>query len=391
VFAFEVCTRYRTGMSAAANRWDQLDHIRALAAFLVFTWHFTHGSEGTPSAFEGAPMLPLAAFFDEGHVGVALFMCLSGYLFAKLLDGKVISYPRFIAARLVRLLPLLGFVMVVGFVLHLREGGAATEYLVRMAKGLVRPSWPNGGWSITVELHFYAILPLLLALRRRYPMALPVFLVIAIALRTAIYARNESIQFFAYWTIIGRIDQFLLGIMFYDCRRWLKGQHLIAGSVLAAFALVYYLFDQAGGFYKLGGVYPSPSPLWIVLPTIEAICCSVMIAWYDTSFAFRNVVARFAARLGFYSYGIYLLHFYFYAGLSAFIDENLIPLDNFYVGWAVALPCFVLMMIPAWLAYVIIEKPCQRLRPGYVIRSERRERNDVSPPSLEPVRGSSQP
>lgn len=100
-------------MGTAQNRWGQLDQIRALAAFLVFTWHFTHAGKGHPVPFDVTPAFPFAALFDEGHVGVALFMCLSGYLFARLLDGRTINYLSFLAARLVRLLPLLLFVMAV--------------------------------------------------------------------------------------------------------------------------------------------------------------------------------------------------------------------------------------------------------------------------------------
>ena len=62
-----------------------LDHIRALAAYIVFSWHFVHVHDGhlgdSPSIF------PLS-LLTEGHTGVALFMTLSGYLFTKLLDGK---------------------------------------------------------------------------------------------------------------------------------------------------------------------------------------------------------------------------------------------------------------------------------------------------------------
>ena len=56
-----------------------LDHVRALAAFIVIAWHFIHGASGYPVPFEGAPRIIPLAIFDEGHTGVALFMCLSGF------------------------------------------------------------------------------------------------------------------------------------------------------------------------------------------------------------------------------------------------------------------------------------------------------------------------
>ena len=54
---------------------------------MVFAWHFTHAG-GYPVPLEYSPNAFPLAIFDEGHTGVALFMTLSGYLFAKLLDGK---------------------------------------------------------------------------------------------------------------------------------------------------------------------------------------------------------------------------------------------------------------------------------------------------------------
>lgn len=82
--------------SSSGEHYIALDHIRALAAFIVFTWHFIHATDGYPVSFEYVPALPPFSILDEGHTGVALFMTLSGYLFAKLFDGKSIDYWAFI-------------------------------------------------------------------------------------------------------------------------------------------------------------------------------------------------------------------------------------------------------------------------------------------------------
>ena len=71
---------------------------------MVVTWHFMHAATGFPVPNGTAPEL---AFLDEGHAGVSLFMTLSGFLFAKLLDGKSIAPLPFLWNRLLRLAPLM--------------------------------------------------------------------------------------------------------------------------------------------------------------------------------------------------------------------------------------------------------------------------------------------
>src|SRR5690606_1665436 len=96
------------------------------------------------------------SFLTEGHTGVALFMTLSGYLFAKLLDGRRMAALPFLWNRFLRLAPLLAFVMVIVGVLRWQAGTLdVAAYGRELLYGFVIPSWPNGGWSITVELHFY--------------------------------------------------------------------------------------------------------------------------------------------------------------------------------------------------------------------------------------------
>jgi peptidoglycan/LPS O-acetylase OafA/YrhL len=79
-----------------------LDHVRAFAVLMVFAWHFTHGTNGYPVPFHYVPSLFPFALFDEGHTSVALFMTLSGYLFALLLAGKSIRYKTFLKNRTLR-------------------------------------------------------------------------------------------------------------------------------------------------------------------------------------------------------------------------------------------------------------------------------------------------
>lgn len=161
--------------SRSGEHYLALDHVRALAAFCVFSWHFAHGVEptGYPVAFEGAPAIFPLALLDEGHTGVALFMLLSGYLFAKLLDGRSIDFAGFLWNRALRLLPpLLLAVLAVGL-RNAWHGNDIAGYAASIFAGMWRPTLPRwcrlniGGWSIAVEFHFYLLLPLLLALLRR--------------------------------------------------------------------------------------------------------------------------------------------------------------------------------------------------------------------------------
>lgn len=344
-----------------ANRWAALDHVRALAAFMVFCWHFIHGPEGIPIPFEGAPTFPFAALLDEGYVGVSLFMCLSGYLFARLLEGRSIYVGRFIAARCVRLFPLLIAVFVINILRVHLLGEDMGELLGRIAKGFVLPVWPNGAWTIAVELHFYILLPFILAARKKYRWALPLFVGLAILLRCAIFSATGETQDVSYWTIFGRIDQFLFGILAFDLRDKFKGNHIAAIAAAGALALGFYFFDRAGGFHDPA---LSVAPIWIVMPTFEAITFAVLIAWYDNSFSPQGRISDWIASIGFYSYGIYLLHFFLVFRMTRFAQTYL-PMEDFGTAVLVAVPAFLAMVPLAWIAYHVIEKPMQRFKPVY--------------------------
>ena len=135
----------------------QLDHIRACGVFMVFTWHFLHFNQfhlETPKIF----LFPLS-LLTEGHTGVAIFMTLSGYLFAKILLDKKIIYKYFFLNRVLRLLPLLCVTILIQ--LYLGNNLSLYKYVKTILMGFLN-KWPGAAWSITVEFHFYYLLPLIL-------------------------------------------------------------------------------------------------------------------------------------------------------------------------------------------------------------------------------------
>ncbi len=354
--------------ATSGEHYVALDHVRAVAAMLVFVWHFTHGHQGSPVPFEGAPFWGPLVLFDEGHVGVALFMTLSGYLFAKLLDGKRVVYHLFFWNRALRLLPLLLLVIAINaaqVAMTSTQPGATLEFLQTIPRGFLLPTWPNGGWSITVELHFYLLLPGLLLLARRSSAGLWAVLAVALLIRMGYHAWTGEVQSLAYATIFGRIDQFALGIIAFQGRARFSGRHVLAGVIACAFISLYWWFDRNGGFF-LRPAYPSPSRLWIVLPTLEGAAFAALIAWYDNSFAHRtHPLSRLFALLGEYSYSIYLLHFFFVFAVAQWIHVHVIDLSNFYIALPVALLGFFAMMPVSYLSMRFVERPFLRLRRRY--------------------------
>jgi peptidoglycan/LPS O-acetylase OafA/YrhL len=353
--------------SSTGAHYIALDHVRAVAAFLVFTWHFTHYTSGFPVPFEYVPSVTLFALLDEGQTGVALFMTLSGYLFAKLLDGKSISYPAFLWNRMLRLLPLLTIVVALVGVRDVLIGSREwADFLYTIFKGPIFPTLPNGGWSITVEFHYYLFLPILLWMTRRSSLLPLSVLALAIIIRMAVLQNTGEVQSVAYWTIFGRIDQFVLGMFFFQFRQHVSQRHVLAGLVAVGFTTFYWYFDWLGGFTQYPS-YPSPSPLWVVMPTIEGLAYGLLIAWYDCSFKHSvGGASAFFGRIGEYSYSIYLLHFFIVFRGARMVNEYIMDISNFYVAclWAAAL--FLCMMPVGYLSFRYVEEPFLRLRKNYI-------------------------
>ena len=334
--------------------FSRLDHVRAVAAYLVFVWHFLHLTPHFPVPYASDPIFPFA-LFDEGHTGVSLFMTLSGYLFTKLVGDHAIDFRCFLWSRAMRLGPLLVVCIVAWVVVGWLT--SAPIPLSDIVGGVLFPTWPRGTWSITIELHFYLLFPLLLFLfRKQGPFVLLAVVAGAMLIRYDWWRSFGEAQHIAYWTIVGRIDQFVFGMLFALIAVRRSVLRIVTGMSLAAFLVLWTEFDRMGGFHNYTGA-PSTSPLWIFIPTAEAITYGSLIAFYDgASFRMPGWLDRTLAKVGEWSYSIYLLHFFPAVFLRNLFWEYDGASNNFFIALIVANLAFLAFLPVARFSYNNFEK-----------------------------------
>jgi peptidoglycan/LPS O-acetylase OafA/YrhL len=355
--------------SSSGEYYLGLDQLRAVAAYFVFMWHFLHGAEGNPIPFHVRPAPPFA-LIDEGHLGVSLFMCLSGYLFSRLLQDREVKYLGFIWNRFLRLAPLLVFVLLVCWVRLLindADNVAIASFYNSVIQGWRLPSLPNGGWSITVEFQFYLILPALLWLLSKFgSWALMFILVASIGLRAFLFFDEGSVQLLSYLTLIGRIDQFMLGMWAATSLRR-RGVSITTLAVfLIIIIIIYQAFDACGGFYGCKG-FPSRSPLWILMPTVEGMFFVVLICWCDSrEIITPSKMTLISACVGQWSYGLYLLHPFWVFAAASWWCSHFEWVSNFYGALLVGSLTYLASLPLAWLSWRLIEQPFLKYRVRYI-------------------------
>ena len=354
--------------SSSGEYFVGLDHVRAVAVLLVFTWHFLHINDAHLTPLPGTFDFPLFSLFAEGHIGVSLFMVLSGYLFAKLTEHRKIDYVKFWGARALRLAPLLITVCIIVLVQHYFVYGAdhALASLKAFSKGLILPTLPNGGWSVAVELHFYLLFPVIILLERRSPFASLMIIFAAMIFRASLVFMDTGVvvRDAAYWTIIGRIDQFLIGILFAYYGKGVAGKHWVAALAFCILAAGVYAFDKTGGYTS--GAFPN---VWVFSLTFEALCFASLISYYDRTYQLKDKgVSGLFARIGEASYSIYLLHFFFVFAMANFINENITPIDNIYKGLFFSFVSFIPITLIGWASYNWFERFWLRFRRPYTAK-----------------------
>ena len=292
-------------------------------------------------------------------------MTLSGYLFTRIVGDGKIDLKVFAINRVLRLAPLL----IVAFCFYFAIGETTTQELWA---GFVLPTWPGGAWSVTAEIQFYLLFPLLLFMARRQgPIALASVLVLMLVVRYFVWLQQGEVQRLAYWTIVGRMDQFVWGMGLAILVNNRTRAQLRLGTIALITSLLFlgfwHIFNMRGGWY-FNPAYPSTSPYWIFLPSIEGVSYAILIAWYETSsLRIPGVVNRVLATIGTVSFSIYLWHW----PMRLPIHQGFLAMGlegkTFFAASALSILFFVVVVIASIASYKLIEKPFLSMRKSYRI------------------------
>lgn len=405
--------------SLGEKRLLHIDGLRGVAVLLVLvthTWVFT----GAPAlSFElGGMTIALAALPAVGHVGVNLFLVLSGFCLAWpfMLDA---SYRRRMTAlafwtrRIKRIAPAyyismaIVFAMYPAFGLVLREMPADRLTAHASSLAIVPPIrevwshlaflhnlWPehassiNGSyWSMALEFQLYFLFPLFVELLFRWGpwRTLVAVLLIQTAYRTQLWVfldakTLEQFDFVLPKAVFGRMLDFYCGIL--AARLAARGRTGggVAGSALVPYGGAALLGAAFWANCRLGSFHPLVDPLWSFgFAAIVWHSCRAA-TWCRRALCFGPLAA-----LGVASYSVYLLHQPLIERIGFVIRLSLRP------GWAfvAGLLCLPLVVGLALLFYVTVERPFLHLfarrprreagvGPTAVVPREQRERGLVA-------------
>jgi peptidoglycan/LPS O-acetylase OafA/YrhL len=337
-------------MSAPAQRNQSLDVLRCIAVLLVVGSHLPYYD----------------AWAKIGWIGVDLFFVLSGFLISGLLfqeykDTGSLDVKRFLIRRGLKIYPSFYLLMV----------GATVLYLLNHAtiprKQLIA-SWfflqnyfhedkvyliLSHTWTLAVEEHFYLLLPLLLTLliglfSGRAPFRVIPALFFSIA-SSCLALRYFTLGPYPYaWMTHMRLDGLFAGVALgylYHFKmplfRKLTGHYaLVLAALFCAPAL---LFNQPDRIVQTFGL------------TFLYVGFSFLVAWSvvrSPKTSLGQAMAKGAARIGFYSYSIYLWHTLI---CDAFLYQSNLSLIKFwiYIATTVAGGCAMAHLV---------ELPYQALR-----------------------------
>ncbi len=352
----------------------RIDQLRWLAVTVVFLFHFYLEFRGQGG---GAISSAWYGLISEGHTGVALFFALSGFLFMQIaIFQQQISYGAFLRNRCLRILPLFLTIFMLATSIG-RDKFVPQDlfYVLATNLGLAPTSYTavtGAAWSISVEFSFYLVFPFLARFTLvQGPSYLFKLLVMMVFFKVAAYTVNDKSTLMYFSTLLGRFDQFLIGMLaalFYQrhgvwLRRWSPW------LPLPAFLLVVGNSALQAHFGKFEPY--THQAFWIGWSLLEATGWSFLIvAWVAFDRPLPTWLERALARAGQISFSFYLLHmgvlriWMQYCGLPAYtghrgLDTALTLLITYVAAWGLS-----------GISYSAIEQPFLLLRRRYGARGD---------------------
>ncbi|MFT4067535.1 acyltransferase family protein [Paraburkholderia sp.] len=383
---------------ASAGREHVIDAMRGFAALLVAYFHCRqvvwvgmqafHQSVGrsfSPGALAAYLTLPIA----WGSAGVPIFFVISGYCIhrggAQRLAGNPayrLDAGNFWLRRFARIYPVLLAALVLTFALDslslqlppvshkIREIGLHA-FLVNLfsLQGIAGKTYGSNGalWTLSLEVQFYAVYPLLFALRRRIGMNAVLALVAALNVVSAYVLERHDLQFFtSYWF------SWTLGAWIADARArgapdarapaWLHG---LAAALIAAGCVAFH-FGQYGAFqlWALGFAFY----LYKALDARDERRRKTA-GMRALLRALSTGVSRVLSFFGDFSFSLYLIHLPIFVLLSSWLFRSSLQMSI----W----PSFGYMLVAVPAAYVfyrLVELPSMKWSASFKPKAARAAR-----------------
>ncbi len=347
----------------------RLDHLRFYAAFIVLVYHFA-----LPQITELDN--PLLLVFREGYGGVSLFMVLSGFILTSICQGREVEYRAFVVNRLLRLYPLYivaVFVAAFGFGREVDPiSFLALAFFLGNLGEVKLPHFPHL-WTIMIEFQFYLVFPLLLVFIRRMGLAYVAGVLALLAtIRMLVFLTEGSVQDAAYWTMIGRLDQFLLGMVLAMLHRQratlLANPAWLVMSLLALQAWLMLFTWWCGGYHNADAPH-SPSIAWVFSPLLEGMAYGFVALAYlhvrvpGALHRWGTQAGAVLAWLGTISFSIYVWHY------PIVMLHAQMPVMGFLGrSWMIDLLVVILPAVVAVsaLSHYVIERPFLSMRGRYL-------------------------
>ncbi len=338
-----------------------LTSTRAVAAIMVFVHHFSGG------------IFPFSAsyrLFHSGNLAVSYFFVLSGFVLFLAHYDQDIKYWRYFRRRVARIVPLYTFALLLCIYLAVFFNsnplpvnfGKQITYSALLIQSFFY-SYPLTlnipGWSVSVELFFYALFPLFLLIMKKNTKLFITFAIL-LFLASQIYhsinylnKNNISDQLldFVFFHPAIHINQFLIGMLGGYCYLKLKDKGLklkLVPTLLFAGIMLIIAFRPDYLSYQTGLI----APLFMLLIVAIAIRNNRILNMKGFVF------------LGEISFGIYILQLPVYEFSRHFNLLYFHLSDQLFFYFA-----FGALLIAATICHYVIERPFRRwINPKPTIR-----------------------
>ena len=378
----------------AGSRASGPDILRSLAILLVMMVHLP--IEATPGALMGVR--------SYGWIGVDIFFVLSGYLIGTQLLGEVKRYGRvdlksFYLRRAFRILPAFFVVLGIYTFFPILRDAPTMQSAWRFATFTVNfgldPRY--GGtfteaWSLSVEEHFYLVLPVLvLFLLKRVTLVSVLalaasLLMVGAVLRFTIWQSEVGVytdvqeyrQAFAsylreiYYPTYNRLDGLMCGVLLAAARlfrpdlwkRYVPARIALGvGAILVVAALLAFSYRGAFAGTDLPLVAQSLMGSVVGFPLLSAGVALILSGMLDLDPVLGRWRLPGAVAVATLSYSLYLTHKgVYHLDKMVFGKENLLGLSGFVIYFAT---CFIV----AATLWFLVERTSLRLRDHFVPRS----------------------